>query len=157
MLLNFIKLQKLKDVRKPFFTHTRCTVNDNNNPQCFAFFLFSLCFWIFVMIFFNFIFVDFIFLIWGWLRIWIHNLFLFILPFYKINMVCGFVRVTRVALVYKFGGVFFFSWTWLFYRLFFFHIVKKKFQKKVMLLNFMKFMNLFTSLSSWLGWRVWQV
>ena len=62
-------------------------------------------------------------------------------------MVCEFVRVTRVALVYEFGGVFFLV-ELDFFIAYFFSYSKKKNQKKVMLLNFMKFMNLFTSLSS---------
>jgi len=131
------------------------TMNGNSNPMCFAFFVFFF-FFFFVIIFFN-CFCRFHLLILGWLRIWFHNLFLFILYFYRVSMVYGFARVTRVALVYNFGRVFFFNWTWLFYRIFFFHIVQKKFRKKVMLLNFIKFMSLFTHLAGWLSLRVWQV
>ena len=58
------------------------------------------------------------------------NLFLFILPFYKVKMVYLFARVTKVVPVYKFGGIFFlFNWTWFCYRLS--HIVKyNSFRKK---------------------------
>jgi hypothetical protein len=38
-------------------------------------------------------------------RIWLYNLFLFILPFYEVSMVCRFTRVTRVFLVYKFDRI----------------------------------------------------
>ena len=42
-------------------------------------------------------------------------------------MVCGFGKITQVALIYVFGGVSFFNWTWLLFCLVFFsHIVKKK-------------------------------
>jgi len=32
---------------------------------------------------------------------------LFILSFYRVNVVCGFVRVTQVAPIYRFGELFF--------------------------------------------------
>jgi hypothetical protein len=70
------------------------------------FFLFFLNF--FYDFVFNFFF-DFIFLILKWLRIWLHSLFSFILSFYKVSMVCEFASVTRVALIYEFGGVSFFN------------------------------------------------
>ena len=103
-----------------WFSYAHCTVN-NSDPHGFAFFLFSLCFsfWIFIMIFLIY-FCRFHLLILVWLKIWFYNLFPFILPFYKVSNVCVFIRVTRVALVHEFDVVFFFNWTWLFYRLFFF-------------------------------------
>jgi len=52
MLLNSIKQQKLKDVRKPLFTYTNCIVDYNSNPQYF-FFLLN-----FVMIFFKKLFLS---------------------------------------------------------------------------------------------------
>jgi hypothetical protein len=76
--------------------------------------------------FFQICFYRFHLLILEWLRIWLYNLFIFILPFYKVGMVCKFARVTRVAMTYEFGGVsFFYYWIWLFYHLFFSHTVKK--------------------------------
>jgi len=118
-------------VKKPLFTHTHCTVNDNSKPQCFVFFPFSLCFWICVMIVFLNFFYRFYLLILRWLRIWLHNLFLFILPFYKVSMVCEFAMVTLVALIYEFGGVsFFLIELKFFYRLFSSHIVKKQISEK---------------------------
>jgi hypothetical protein len=87
-------------------------------------FLFEFLLWFFLNFFY-----WFYLLIFGWLRIWLHNLFPFILPFYKVSMIYGFARIIEVALVYEFGGVFFFNWSWLFYHLFFFHMVKKIIKK----------------------------
>ena len=57
------------------------------------------------------------------------NLFLFILSFYRVKIVYLFARVTRVVPTYKFGGICFFIWTWLCYRLS--HIAKdNSFRKK---------------------------
>jgi hypothetical protein len=113
-------------------------------PHCFSFFfmVFNFCY----DIFFQICFYQFYLLILGWLRIWLHNFFRFILPFYKVSMVCEFTRVTRVVMVYEFGGCFFFNWSWLFYRLLFSHIVKKIVLEKKMLLNFIKSIDLFTCL-----------
>jgi hypothetical protein len=64
-------------------------------------------------------------------------------------MIYGFVRVTRVALNYEFGGVSFLLIELDFFIIFFFsHIVKKRFQENVMLLNF---------ISSWTYSHVWLV
>jgi len=81
-------------------------VNDNSNSQCFAFFFIIIMFLNLCHDFFI-IFFLFYLLILRWLRIWLHNLFLFTLYFYKVSMVCGFAKVTPLALVYEFGGVFF--------------------------------------------------
>jgi len=45
-------------------------------------------------------------------------------------MIYGFVRVTRVALNYEFGGVSFLLIELDFFIIYFFHIVKKKVSKK---------------------------
>jgi hypothetical protein len=47
-----------------------------------------------------------------------------------VKVVCGFTWVTQVILVYGFGKMFFFNWTWVCYRLFFSRIVKKIVSKK---------------------------
>jgi hypothetical protein len=113
-------------------------------------FFFLYVFEFLLWFFFQICFCRFHLLILRWLKIWLHNLFCFIFPLYKVSMVCEFARITQVALVYEYGVVsFFFNWTWFFYRLFFFsHIVKKKsFRKKVILLNFIKSTDLYTCLS----------
>jgi len=63
----------------------------------------------------------FYFLYWVYLlNIWlIENLILWFIFLYKINMVCEFVRATQIALVYGFGGTFFFYRTWFFIYIFF--------------------------------------
>jgi hypothetical protein len=38
------KVTKIKGCKKSLFTHTYYTVNNNTNPWCFDFFIFSLCF-----------------------------------------------------------------------------------------------------------------
>jgi hypothetical protein len=53
-VIKLYKVTKIKGCEETIvYSYIYCTVNDNSNPQCFAFFLFSLCFWIFVMIFFS--------------------------------------------------------------------------------------------------------
>ena len=87
----------------------------------------------------------FYFLILRCLKFEFYNLFIFFLPLYKVSIICEFVRVIHVVLVYMFGGVFFFS-----------HVVKKKLVKrKITLLNFIKSMNLFTCLADWPDLQVW--
>jgi hypothetical protein len=56
----------------------------------------------------------------------------FILFLYEVNMVYRFAKVTQVALVYKFGGLFFFLIELdFFYSLFFSYIVKKIVLEKI--------------------------
>ena len=56
-------------------------------------------YWIFLMIFLKIYFCWFYFLILRWLRIWLHNLFLFILFFYRVSV---YTKVIQVAPVYGF-------------------------------------------------------
>ena len=42
------------------------------------------------------------------IRIEFQDLFPFILPIYKVKVVCGFVMITQVTMIYGFGRVFFF-------------------------------------------------
>ena len=39
-IIKLYKVTKDRRCEKPLFTHTHCTVNDNNNPQCFAIFFY---------------------------------------------------------------------------------------------------------------------
>ena len=66
-------------------------------------------------------------------------------------MVCGFAKVTRVALVYEFGVVLFFNWTWLSYRLFVSHVVKKIVSEKRYAIKLYKVHKLIHKFS-WLTW-----
>jgi len=140
-------------VRKLLSTHTLCTVNDNSNPQCFALFFFFFLLWFFFQIFYCW----FHLLILEWLMIWLHNLFIFILPlpFYKVSMVYRFPMVTQVALVYEFDEVFLKkNWTWIFYHLFFSHVVKKLFSEKSYVIKLYKVYDLFTCFVGWLNLEV---
>jgi hypothetical protein len=81
----------------------------------------SIVLWITIIIhnflFFKNIFFLFYLLIFEWLGIWLCNLFLFILSFYKISMICEFVRATRLPLfmgLVRCLFIFIFYWTWFF-------------------------------------------
>jgi hypothetical protein len=70
------------------------------------------------------------------LRTWLRNLFLFILSFYKISVVCGFGKIIQVSLIVRVClGVFnffFLNCSWLFITVYFFLI---KLQKIVLAKN----------------------
>ena len=107
---------------KLLFTHIYCIVNYNMfthilyshyialwiiiaiHNEILLFFFFNFCYYCC----FKFCFCLFYFLISRWLRIEFRNLFLFILPFYRVKVVYGFARVTQVASVYGFDVMSFF-------------------------------------------------
>jgi hypothetical protein len=83
------------------------------------------------MIFYQKIFYWSHLLILRWLRTWLHNLFPFILSFYKINVVCRFGKIIQVSLILRVWlGVFIFflflNCSWLFIIVYFFLIKLQK-------------------------------
>ena len=75
--------------------------------------------------------------------------FTFFFPFHGVSAVCEFVKITQVIPVYRFGRVFFLIELEFFLSSSFFLYSKKNyFKRKFILLKFIKYMNMFTSLAS---------
>jgi len=114
-----------------------------------------LFFFFFLWIFFQICFCRFYRLIFGWLKFWLYNLFPFILLFYEVSMICRFDRLTRLALIYEFGGVSFFliEFDFFFIIYLFFYIVKKIVSDKNYVIKLYKVHGLIHKF----GWLIWLV